>query len=99
MIKEETNEKKAEETLATLEALATLYHNENNCCQWELHTNKQRIIALERAIFRLLFEINPTFKEFEPLRPSESAIKDATELLGLRHMKFDLETYSFCKQI
>jgi hypothetical protein len=30
MIKEETNEKKAEETLATLEALATLYHNENN---------------------------------------------------------------------
>jgi hypothetical protein len=33
MIKEEANEKKAEETLATLEALATLYDEENNCCQ------------------------------------------------------------------
>jgi hypothetical protein len=99
MIKEQITEKEAEETFTTLEALVELYSEENNCCQWELHTNKQRIIALERAIFRLLFEINPTFKEFEPLRPSESAIKDATELLGLRHMKFDLETYSFCKQI
>jgi hypothetical protein len=99
MIKEQITEKEAEETFTTLEALVDLYSEENNCCQWELHTNKQRIIALEHAIFRLLFEINPTFKEFEPLRPSESAIKDATELLGLRHMKFDLETYSFCKQI
>jgi hypothetical protein len=99
MTDEKTTEKEAQETFATLEALVEVYSEENNCCQWELHTNKQRIIALEHAIFRLLFEINPTLKESEAVKPSDSAIKDATELLGLRHMKFDLETYKFCKQL
>lgn len=98
MIKEKITGKETEKTLTTLEALVKAYSEENNCYQWELHTNKQRIIALEHAIFRLLFETNPTFKKFELTRPSDEAIKNAAELLGLQHMKFDLEAYKFCKQ-
>jgi hypothetical protein len=68
------------------EEITQYYSNEYLEGLLEIEEHKKRINALELAIFRLLFEIEPTSKQGEKIKTSTSAIENASNLLSLRRV-------------